>query len=310
MASTSSIYSIIYKIIPHISKKHATLVKDCILDSNKKKYALVLVLERIDSVIKPYRKFERSETRQNWICGQIIKYFEIQRLAIPRSIIDIGGGNGNVLNVFATKYNLLKEDCICIEKAVESTLEPSSDATTIINNEFQYAFSHTDRIQYVFLTNNEKEQEKEKEQEQEQEQKNKSEQKIKQVDAIFCMVSLHHMTDLYISDVILPLIQRKLKPGGYLLLKEHNAATAETRMLIEWEHHLYYLMERAGKRTTDELQHYATTSTANYKSRETYQQMMEQHCGCECIKTLNNVFETGALDTTASKLYWQIFRKL
>jgi SAM-dependent methyltransferase len=302
MASTSSIYSIIYKIIPHISKKHAALIKDCILDGNKKKYALVLLLERIDSVIKPYRKFERSETRQNWICGQIIKYFEIQRIAIPRSIIDIGGGNGNVLNVFATKYNLPKEDCICIEKSAESTLEPSSDATTTINNEFQYDFSHADRVQYVFLTNKKKEKE--------QEQEDKSEQKIKQVDAIFCMVSLHHMTDLYISDVILPLIQTKLKPGGYLLLKEHNAATAETRMLIEWEHHLYYLMERAGKRTTDELQHYATTSTANYKSRETYQQMMEERCGCECIRTLNNVFEAGQLDTTASKLYWQIFRKL
>ena len=306
MASTSSIYSIIYKIIPHISKKHATLIKDCILDSNKKKHSLVLVLERIDSVIKQYRKFERSETRQNWICGQIIKYFELQRLVLPRSIIDIGGGNGNVLNVFATKYNLPRDDCICIEKAADTTLKEN-------NSEFQYAFSHADRIQYVFLTNNDNKNKNEDEDEDEDEENKKedeSEQKIKQVDAIFCMVSLHHMTDLHISNVILPLIRSKLKPGGYLLLKEHNAATAETHMLIEWEHHLYYLMERPGKRTTDELHHYATTSTANYKSRETYQQMMEDHCGCECIKTLNNVFETGALDTTASKLYWQIFRKL
>jgi len=288
MSSASAIYSIIYKIIPQISKKHAIIVKDCII--NGKKHALVLVLERIDSIIKQYRRFERSETRQNWICGQIIKYFELQRMAIPRSLIDIGGGNGNVLNVFATKYNLKKEDCICIEK----TPEISSDAT--IHNEFQYDFSHADRVKYVFLDKLETE--------------NNEKEEIKEVDGIFCMVSLHHMTDAYISDVILPLICTKLKLGGYLMLKEHNAATAETRMLIEWEHHLYYLMEMTGLRTADELKTYVTTSVANYKSRETYQQMVEQQCGCECVRTLNNVFEHGQVDTTATKLYWQIFRKL
>jgi SAM-dependent methyltransferase len=289
MAFTSSIYSIIYKIIPQISKKHAIIVKDCILDSRK--HSLVPVLERIDSVIKQYRRFEPSETRQNWICCQIIKYFELQRMAIPRSIIDIGGGNGNVLNVFATKYNLPKEDCICVEKAI------NSDDTTE-NQEFQYAFSHADRVKYVFLPNDYKHEQTE------------DRETIKKVDAIFCMVSLHHMTDAYISDTILPMISTKLKSGGYLLLKEHNAATAETRMLVEWEHHLYYLMEMAGLRTADELKTYVTTSVANYKSRETYQQMMEQQCGCECVRTLNNVFEQGPVDTTATKLYWQIFRKL
>lgn len=294
MSATSAIYSIIYKIIPHISKKHAILVKDCILDSRK--HSLVPVLERIDSIIKQYRRFERSETRQNWICGQIIKYFEMQRMAIPRSIMDIGGGNGNVLNVFATKYNLLKDDCICIEKAPEQ----NTTETTTTNNEFQYAFSHADRIKYVFLPNEETKNEETSNQNKE----------IKEVEVIFCMVSLHHMTDEYILDVILPMIRAKLKPGGYLLLKEHNASTAETRMLIEWEHHLYYLMEMAGLRTTDELKTYVTTSISNYKSRETYQQMMEQQCGCECVRTLSNVFEQGQLDTTATKLYWQIFRKL
>lgn len=272
---------LIYKIIPSISKQHALKIREHMLHATKAK--ILTALQQIDEILVSYKR-EMNGSRQNWICGQIIKHFELHRMPIPKRLVDIGGGNGNVLNFFATKYRLPKDDCICIEK---------ERLPTDTVNEFQYAYSHADTIQYMFLD--------------EDVDKNDD---LKQVDGIFCMVSLHHMTDAYIKTVILPLIRTKLKSGGYLLLKEHNADTADTRSLIQWEHHLYYLMEQRGKRTTEELQSYLDETISNYKSRDVYQQIIETECGCKCVQTLNNVFEPKRLDETPTQLYWQIFKKL
>ena len=276
-----SFQTLIHKIIPSISKHHSKLVLKYILECNSTNRCSIL--QKIDSLLVPYKR-NQNPNRQHWICGQIIKYFEQHNMPLFQKIIDIGGGNGNVLDFFAQKYKLNQSDCICIEK------EPNDTLAT----EFQYTYSHTDTIQYLFLKpDNYKE----------------TISNLTETDCIICMVALHHMPDNYIRNVILPLIQSKLKPGGFLLLKEHNADSPETQWLIEWEHHLYYLMEQTGQRTHAELQTYLTESVGNYKSRKTYQQLIEDGCNCHCIKTLNNIFETNSLDETPTKLYWQIFKK-
>ncbi len=272
------ISSLIYKIVPLITKKHTIKIRDLILHSNKAN--VLTTLQYIDNILVLYKR-DKNISRQNWICTQIIKYFELHNMPIPKQLIDIGGGNGNVLDYFATKYGLAKDDCICIEKTNEN----------VIGNEFQYTYSHANTIQYMFLDND-------------------LTNTLKQVDCIFCMVSLHHMTNEYITTVIFPLIQTKLKPNGYLLLKEHNADTNDTHSIIQWEHNLYYLMEQKGKRTVEELQTYLNETISNYKSRDAYQKKIETDCGCKCVQTLNNVFEPNKLDETPTKLYWQIFQKI
>tara|TARA_B110000285_G_scaffold216543_1_gene263936 strand:+ start:585 stop:1439 length:855 start_codon:yes stop_codon:yes gene_type:complete len=282
-----SLHSLINKIIPFLPKKTSQEINKIIqnvLSNKTEKMSLIVVLKQIDDIIVPYKK-KHNANRQNWICGQIVKYFELHKISIPQSFVDIGGGNGNVLHFFAQKYFLPKDDCICIEKK-RDTLEKS---------EFQYEYSHIERIKYVFLT-----------------EKDDFEELVdidKKVDCILCMVSLHHMTDEYILNTVFPLIRSKLKAGGYLLFKEHNANSSDVVKLIEWEHHLYYLVEQSGQRSLNELENYANTSIGNYKDREFNKRWIEKNVECQCIETLNNIFERGSLDETPTQLYWQIFRK-
>jgi len=282
---------IIYKIMPFISSTHASFVKNEI-DNHRviTKESTIALLLKIDEIIEPYKKSNQVvSSRQNWICEQMVKYFDAQRLEFPTSLIDIGGGNGNVIHYFATKYKLPKQNCMCIEN------NPMSEQ---VNSEFQYLYSHTNTINYVFLDTDAND------------YKNVLIHTNQvQVDCIICMVSLHHMTDEYILTIIFPLIQANLKKGGYLIVKEHNANNPATTALIQWEHYLYYLTEQPEKRTVEELEYHLEHSIGNYKSRETYQQWIETHCECHCIHTLNNIFEHGILDKTPSKLYWQIFQK-
>ena len=236
-----SFQRLIYKIIPSITQKHKTNIQNEIQkfqiqkfqNSSCAKKSLAHCLNNIDIIIESYKKHNTRTplTRQNWICGQIVKYFKIHNVLLPSSIIDIGGGNGNVLHFFATKYKLPKQDCICIENK-----QPQPQTQQIINNnnnnnEFQYNFSHTDTITYKFLDD--------------RVFASDNDTCIvhshqSQVDCIVCMVSLHHMTDEYILNTVFPLIRNNLKRGGYLLLKEHNANSTQANTLIQWEHYLYY----------------------------------------------------------------------
>ena len=289
--TTTLLDSLLYKIVPNISKKDASIVKDKIILCNRETLAKNLL--KIDKIIKPYWK-NKTEGRQNWICNQITIFFNQQQIPIPSSFIDIGGGNGNVLYYFATKYNLKPDDCFCVEREPPpvKTISQCPD-----NNEFYYTFSHSNEMKYMFVK-----------EDVEYDSKLLS-QGLKQVECIICMVALHHMTDAYIGNVIFPLIKSKLKPGGLLLLKEHNVADAETHKIVEWEHHLYYLMEQSYSRTEREITEYLSTTMTNYKSRETFTKGIETRCQCKCIYTLTNTFEIGKLDKTPSKLYWQIFQK-
>ena len=56
---------------------------------------------------------------------------------------------------------------------------------------------------------------------------------------ITCMMVLHHVNKL---DILLSEINRCLKPGGFLIIREHDAMTAFDHMLADIEHELYALL--------------------------------------------------------------------
>lgn len=243
------------------------------------------LLQKIDRILVSY-KTQPNPFRQNWIANRLVKYIEGRQLPINQTttaMIDVGGGNGNVLSYLATQFSLSQDKCVCVEQI-------GSDSSSK-QTEFQYPFSHADTIQYTSFsdvvnttTDN-------------------------SVDYVLCMVSLHHMPDELLFGVVFPLINKALKTGGYLFLKEHNACSSGTQFLIKWEHYLYYLMEHEGVKTMDNLTVYLKTTVLNCKSRATYCKLLQTHCGCECVDTLNNVLEHGGMDKTPTNLYWQVFRK-
>lgn len=230
-------------------------------------------------------KHTMEPNRQTFICDKITNYLttnNIIPLTKTSKIIDIGGGNGNVLTYFGEKFKIPKENLICVEK--------ESDVMT--NLEFQYEFDNKSityelcGAELPFATTPEC------------------------VDIIICMVSLHHMTDEYVSTLI-PRMAELLKKGGILLLKEHDCSSPEISEIIDWEHHLYTIVETDFGPNLIHAKEYLDGFVGNYKSKAHYQTLF-QNAGLTMCQSFTNIFDPifdNVKNKTPSQLYWQMFCK-
>lgn len=231
-------------------------------------------IKQISAIIAKQLNLTANENRQDFIVSKLEPKLQLT----PDSVVaDIGGGNGNVLSALAksigdNKNN--KRNFICVEP-------PSSWVET-------YPFNH-ENVTYLYSTTPIDD---------------------ASCDVVLAMVSLHHMSDDIIAATLAE-IGRIVKPGGQFLVKEHDCDSAATHNLIDWEHHLYHIMDCAYNGQLVDVDRYMQQSVHNFQSKETWQYTIEKQ-GFElkerCNRFLDGAYSYDAKNST--KLYWDVYIKL
>lgn len=297
---------LIQKIFKFLNYQDKNQIKNIINMVNSKQINLQHGLFNISNIVTPImftQNINRDSDRQNWIANQILTYITTtlqiqpsdklplcnekkQKMASNElKIVDIGGGNGNVLreinSAMKTKYNIQTkpENFICVET--------KSDWVE------NYAFDN-ESITYSFWDNESIPIESES------------------VDIVLCMVSLHHMSDETIQTTIKE-IRRILKPGGHVLIKEHDASCPEALRYIEWEHHLYHILDEGYERKIVNAEKYLNEHIDNFKSKEFWKTQFQTN-GFVSVERTNRCLETGTERSiydanNVTNLYWEIYRK-
>ena len=238
--------------------------------------------------------------RQDWITTQIADYLKARFpniLQPDKVIVDIGGGEGNVISGLGQRGKIPKKQLICVEQSQED----STWATT-------YKHTHANTITYREWSN--------------------AQIMAKNaipllppdtVDLVLFMVVLHHMPP-EVGQSVLRQAFRALKSGGVVMVKEHDMNGPELLRAVHWEHHLYHLSEY--------LQEYATKKTGQESANRDLRDYLENHYAAyyrdkkawnqlftdvgftlveERTRTMGKVVGTDAKNTT--NLYWQIWQK-
>jgi ubiquinone/menaquinone biosynthesis C-methylase UbiE len=218
------------------------------------------------------------EPNRTYISDKLTKYIS-QNYSIKDhkdiKIADIGGGNGQILKEIGTSLKISKENLYCVEQITPWT-EP-------------YAFSNSDHIQYVFWDNN-----------------NIPTITPKSLDIVFIMVTLHHMTDETINATFKNL-NRLCKSGALLFIKEHDCKTPDDKFVIDWEHHLYHLIETP-QQTESQIIQYKKNYVDNYKTKKWIDYLIHNYGFVSKIE-LNRLFERNTDHNNPSNLYWKIYVK-
>jgi ubiquinone/menaquinone biosynthesis C-methylase UbiE len=268
----------IYKILTNNDKK---MVKGIINDSSIESLKLEKISKLITSIILKYR-MKPDLHRQDFIVGKLKSYLQSNNLLNDNfSIIDVGGGNGNVIstlkNVLDKNMNMSKSNFICLE-----TLSDWCES---------YAFDNSN-ITYKFWNNNE------------------IEICDNSIDVVLFMVSLHHMNDNTIKNVLLSM-KRIMKQNGKIMIKEHNNKNLDTFRYILWEHHLYHLLDCAYNSSTVNVSNYYDSSIYNFKSKEEWNSIF-QECGFKCVCITNRFLDGEYVEdnSNVSELYWAIYENM
>jgi len=280
--------------ILHLIEDSASLAKD------GADHPSIHLLKNIDEQLKKYKVAKDPNAGKEFICDRLIKYLNTRTkdqitknkendipppLNKDTRIIDIGGGNGNLLHCFGEKFNIPKDNLVSIE-----------------NGSFEYTYTHSDTVTYKTLAPKD-----------DNNIQNISGQVFKDADYILCMVTLHHMTNENIRNTI-QFIKMHIKRGGYVMIKEHDADSQDTKCLINWEHHLYRLMEHVDEAMPDkEIQDYVdNVYIGNYKE-EAYFDRLFKSADFKLVTTLNHVLDptkTGPKkwERNPTQLYWKVYQ--
>lgn len=277
--------TLIHKILKVASNKDKKRILEWIQNSNI--HTLKSTLINISSLLvsKYATQIKKDSARQDYISQNILTHIIIpycNKLDPKRdnidglTIMDIGGGNGNVLHALNKSLKLPASQCICLETDVD-WLEP-------------YERPHTN-ITYQFWDHNHIPIEADH-----------------SVDIALCMVSLHHMTDDTISRVITE-VKRLLKPGGLLLIKEHDASS--NMFFMHWEHYLYHILECAHKGKIIDPDTYMKQSIHNFKPKSAWKWLIETETSynLEWQASIDRLL-TGPYkmdEKNVTRLYWDIY---
>lgn len=275
--------TLINKIFRFLPSNDKTRIKYIINATQKNDYEKANAISNFVTKYVSKYGIKQNENRQEFIIGKLKSYLDTncpELLHDYCSIVDMGGGNGDVLSGLRNSIpNKNNEDFICIE-----SLSDWNETYKFDNTNITYNFWHTnDETSTIDLPNN-------------------------SVDIVLCMVSLHHMTDNTISNV-LSNIHSALKPNGRVLIKEHNR-TNESINYILWEHLLYHIMDCAYNNKTIDAQHYFESVIYNFKSKEQWNNAFKAF-GFE-LEDIKNRFLDGnyILDNkNPTELYWAIYKK-
>lgn len=285
----AKLFSVVYKIFKFLDDRDKTQITRIIgtdigdMGEDGESAVLADKLRRIYQIVRPVilaKGIKRDEDRQEFITGKLHDYLGLgSRPESGARFLDIGGGNGNILSGLQTRLGGARDDYICVENQGGW------------QENYQYSNAN---IQYQFWDN--------------QELAGVAD---GSVDIVFCMVSLHHMTDETINRA-LGEIKRVLRPGGRLLIKEHNA-TADNLRYIYWEHHLYHVLDMAMSRGMDggsgDWKDYCEQSVNNFKSAEQWQELITD-AGFNHVARTNRFLDGPFVPESRnpSELYWDEYR--
>jgi hypothetical protein len=121
------------------------------------------------------------------------------------------------------------------------------------------------------------------------------------------MVTLHHMTDETIHKTFENL-QKIMKQNSLFIIKEHDCQSQEDRFVIDWDHHLYHLIESPMILDGD-IDQYLREYISNFKSKYNFDLLLKQY-DFSPIQELNRFFESEKDHKNATNLYWKIYMKM
>jgi ubiquinone/menaquinone biosynthesis C-methylase UbiE len=192
-------------------------------------------------------------------------------------IADIGGGNGQVLREIGKNLGLNRNHLYCVEQKTEWCDEPRANL-----NEPHLQFLYWDNDTIPVIADD-------------------------SLDIVLIMVALHHMTDETIHSV-LKNVERLTRKGAKVILKEHDCRTPEDKFVIDWEHHLYHLVNAPQIHTYNDILSYQTQYINHFKTEEWFDDAFAQYRLLPIVK-LNRLFETTADTKNPTQLYWKIYEK-
>lgn len=276
--STDNLIHKIFKFITTTDKhKIKCIIKDTPLSNRK---LLSQNINNISETIVRYTKYinlEKDPNRQEFIVDKICNFINSKtqiELNDQTVIVDIGGGNGNVLSGINSKLGGPKENFICVEST---------------NWVEQYEFNN-DNITYKFWNNNQ------------------IDIPDNTCDILLCMVSLHHMTTETIMNTFNE-IKRILKPSGLLLIKEHDADPTSIK-LIEWEHHLYHILDCAYNKERTNAIEYLEKCVHNFNSKSFWNSVLVSTYGFKMFIRGNRFLDGPYVENDSknpTKLYWDVY---
>lgn len=282
MSKYDSLDNLIHKIYKFLKMNDQKFIKQLILKNKPEtlKETLTKISEIILNSVNALN-LKRDENRQDFIVDKMMDYLKNNYPDILNSeisVVDIGGGNGNVISTINTKVNGNKNNFVCVETKNEWVESYPCD-----NDNILYKYWNNDVIDIPNESCN----------------------------LVLCMVSLHHMKGETINNVINE-IKRILKNGGILMIKEHDAETITTYNLIEWEHHLYHILDCAYNKKMVDADEYMKHSINNFNDKSYWHIMLEKTHGFE-LKDRTNRFLDGPYKNRDYKnptnLYWEIYEK-
>jgi len=272
--------NLIHKIYKFLSNSDKSEIKSLINKTNNNDVLLQASMNKISNIITKYVKrlqLKRDENRQDFIISKIVSFIQSVDPTILQNslkVADIGGGNGNVLSSLNDIVKGDKSHFICVES--KDWIE-----TYLYDNPITYAFWDNNVVDIA----------------------------DESCDIVFCMVSLHHMTDETIANTLQE-IHRILKKGGLFMIKEHDCQSVQVNNLILWEHHLYHLLDCAYDNRPFDYEHYYNNSIYNFKSKRGWRVLIEsqsfQH-KCSQNRFLDGEYKNDPKN--ASNLYWDIYTK-
>lgn len=242
---------------------------------------LLNISQIVSNAIKEQR-LKPDPNRQDFIIGKISNCLKRMNLTKDNcKIVDIGGGNGNVLSglreIISQTNKTNKEDFICVENANEWTETYNFD-----NSSITYKFWDNANLDIEDTS----------------------------IDIVFCMVSLHHMTNETLL-VLMAHINRILKPGGYVFIKEHDCDTLNVYNFTLWEHHLYHILDCGYSGKEINMTEYKNKSIYNFKSKKEWQELLEHHNFSlvgRFNRFLDGEYKWGE-KANVTKMYWDIYTK-
>lgn len=270
---STKIKSLVYKLFKHEknNKNYTYLIKqlnNLILQSKNN----ITTILNINKLLIENNINKITENRfHEWISNNIIDLIKKYKFDNNIKILDIGGGEGNILNHISINYNIPFCNLYCLEQ-----------------KEWCEKYQFKNKINYIFWDNinidinyN--------------------------IDIVLIMVALHHMTDETINNLLLN-IKRILKKDGLIIIKEHDCNNDNIKNIVDWEHHLYHIIMN-NNIDEENINNYLNNSIINYKSYYQIDEIFQNYGFTNELK-LDREFKKFIKfdDNNPTNLYWNIYK--
>jgi len=284
MSKYDSLDNLIYKIFKFTNGYDRMAIKKIINETpvnNANK--LKLNISKISTIILKYcqrQPLKRDEKRQDFITEKILNFLNGIRPEIINenlSIADIGGGNGDVISLMNILLSGRCDNFVCVETATD----------------WVESYSHNhDNILYKFWDNN------------------VIDIPSNSCDVVMCMVSLHHMDENTVLNTMKEM-KRILKKNGLVLIKEHDSDNLNVHRLIDWEHHLYHILDCAYENKSVDVNEYLNKIVHNFHSKHFWSRIFQEN-EFKFVTRTNRFLDGDYVENdpkNPTKLYWDVYSK-